>query len=105
MAIYETKREWSPEQLGYVRHYLLHDETDVQNLPVCCVGSKATVCVTDNEYVYTTSGWKLESECEEILPGVGGSGGGGGLTEADKAALVQAVIAALPVYDGEVENV
>lgn len=78
MAIYEVKREWSPEQLGYVRHYLLHDETDVQNLPDCCVGSKATVCATDNEYVYTTSGWKLESECEEIRPGGGTSGGNSG---------------------------
>ena len=76
MAIYEVKREWSPEQLGYVRHYLLHHETEVKNLPACCVGSRANVSDTDNEYVYTVNGWMLESECEEIRPG-GGAGSGG----------------------------
>lgn len=70
MAIYEAEREWSPEQLGYVRHFLLHKESDVKDLPECCVGSKATVCETDNEYVCTVNGWKLKSECEEMLKGV-----------------------------------
>lgn len=74
MAIYEVKREWSPEQLGYVRHFLLHHETEVKNLPSCCVGSRANVSDTDNEYVYTVNGWMLESECEEIRPGGGASG-------------------------------
>ena len=74
MAIYEAKREWSPEQLGYVRHFLLHCETDVKNLPECCVGSIATVAETDNEYICTPDGWKLRSECEEIIPGSGGAG-------------------------------
>lgn len=69
MAIYEAKREWSPEQLGYIRHFLLHNEADVKDLPSCCVGSIANVCETDNEYIYTVKGWKLKSECEEMLPG------------------------------------
>ena len=69
MAIYEAKREWSPEQLGYIRHFLLHNEADVKDLPACCVGSIANVCETDNEYIYTVKGWKLKSECEELLPG------------------------------------
>lgn len=72
MAIYEAEREWSPEQLGYVRRFLLHSEADVKDLPVCCVGSRAMVCDTDNEYIYTVNGWKLESDCQEILPGGGG---------------------------------
>lgn len=74
MAVYEAKREWSPEQLGYVRHFLLHNEADVKDLPDCCVGSIATVAETDNEYTYTVNGWKLQSECEEIIPGGGGGG-------------------------------
>jgi len=74
MAIKEIKREWSPCQLGYVKHFLLHDEEDVKDLPRCSVGSTATVSATDNEYVYTVSGWKLKSECDED----GGTGGGGG---------------------------
>lgn len=69
MAIYEANREWSPEQLGYVRHFLLHSEKDVKDLPECCVGSRATVAETDNEYICTVDGWKLQSECEAMLPG------------------------------------
>lgn len=72
MAIYEAAREWSPEQLGYVRHFLLHKESDVKDLPECCVGSKATVCETDNEYVFTASGWKLSSECDGNDAVIGG---------------------------------
>lgn len=62
MAIKEIKREWSPCQLDYVKTYLLHSEADVKDLPKCCVGSKATVSETDNEYYCTESGWKLGSE-------------------------------------------
>lgn len=62
MAIKEIKREWSPCQLDYVKTYLLHSEADVKDLPKCCVGSKATVSETDNEYVCTEDGWKLGSE-------------------------------------------
>ncbi len=69
MAVFEAKREWSPEQLGYVRTFLLHSEKDVKDLPECCIGSKATVSETDNEYVCTVDGWKLKSECKEMLPG------------------------------------
>jgi len=66
MAIKELKREWSPCQLGYVKHFLLHYESDVQDLPDCCVGSIATVSETDNEYVYTADGWKHSNECGEV---------------------------------------
>lgn len=62
MAIKEIKREWSPCQLDYVKTFLLHSEKDVKDLPKCCVGSKATVSETDNEYFCTESGWKLGSE-------------------------------------------
>lgn len=65
MAIKELKREWSPCQLGYVKHFLLHWESDVKDLPECCVGSIATVSETDNEYIYTADGWKHSSECAE----------------------------------------
>lgn len=65
MAIKEIKREWSPEQLGYVKTFLLHTEADVKGLPSCCVGSSATVSETDNEYICTPDGWKLRSECAE----------------------------------------
>lgn len=73
MAIKEVKREWSPCQLGYVKTFLLHYESDLQNVPRCSVGSKAIVSETDNEYVKTVDGWKLLCECDED----GGTGGGG----------------------------
>lgn len=57
MAIKEIKREWSPSQCDYVKHYLLHWEKDVKDLPACCVGSRATVGETDHEYVCTECGW------------------------------------------------
>lgn len=75
MAIKEIKREWSPCQLDYVKTYLLHSEKDVADLPECCVGSKATVSETDNEYFCTVDGWKLSAEIE---PGMGGGGSAGG---------------------------
>jgi len=62
MAIKEIKREWSPCQLDYVKTFLLHSEADVKDLPKCCIGSKATVSETDNEYFCTADGWKLGSE-------------------------------------------
>lgn len=65
MAIKEIKREWSPEQLGFVRTFLLHKEKDVKDLPSCCTGSVATVSETDNEYICTPDGWKLRTECAE----------------------------------------
>ncbi len=74
MAIKEIKREWSPCQLDYVKTYLLHSEKDVADLPKCCVGSKATVSETDNEYFCTVDGWKLSAEIE---PGMGGGGSAG----------------------------
>ena len=74
MAIKELKREWSPEQLDYVKHYLLHWERDVKDLPACCVGSRATVSETDHEYVCTAEcGWvreefkELAAICPEAL--------------------------------------
>lgn len=73
MAIKEIKREWSPEQLDYVKHYLLHTEADVKDLPKCCIGSRATVGETDHEYVCAESGWvreefkELATICPEIL--------------------------------------
>lgn len=67
MAIKELKREWSPEQLDYVKHYLLHWERDVKDLPACCVGSRATVSETDHEYVCTAEcGWVRE-EFKELV--------------------------------------
>lgn len=98
MAIYEVKREWSPEQLGYVRHFLLHNEADVKNLPACCVGSRGHVSDTDNEYVYTVNGWMLESECEEIRPG-GGTSGVDEVARQQIAALTEE-IAKLPTTGG-----
>lgn len=77
MAIKEIKREWSPCQLDYVKTYLLHSEKDVADLPKCCVGSKATVSETDNEYFCTADGWKLSTEIEPGMGGGGGSAGGG----------------------------
>lgn len=76
MAIKVIKREWSPCQLDYVKTFLLHSEKDVKDLPKCCVGSKATVSETDNEYYCTADGWKLGSELEGNTGG-GSSGGGG----------------------------
>lgn len=67
MAIKEIKREWSPCQLDYVKTFLLHSEKELKDLPKCCIGSKAIVSETDNEYFCTESGWKLGSE-------LGGSG-------------------------------
>ncbi len=73
MAIKEIKREWSPEQLDYVKHYLLHKESDVKDLPKCCIGSRATVGETDHEYVCAECGWvradfvELAEICPEIL--------------------------------------
>ncbi len=73
MAIKEIKREWSPEQLDYVKHYLLHYEADVKGLPKCCIGSRATVSETDNEYVCAECGWvradfvELSTICPEVL--------------------------------------
>lgn len=72
MAIKELKREWSPCQCDYVKHFLLHSESDVKHLPDCCVGSRATVSETDNEYVYTASGWKHSSECDGNGTAIGG---------------------------------
>lgn len=61
MAIKEIKREWSPEQLGYVKEFLLHSEKDVKNLPSCCIGSKAKVSETGNVYVCSASGeWAVK---------------------------------------------
>lgn len=62
MAIKEIKREWSPCQLDYVKTFLLHSEKELKDLPKCCIGSKAIVSETDNEYFCTESGWKLGSE-------------------------------------------
>lgn len=73
MAIKEIKREWSPCQLDYVKTFLLHSEKDVKDLPKCCVGSKATVSETDNEYFCTESGWKLGSELGSNSAGGGSS--------------------------------
>ena len=73
MAIKEIKREWSPEQLDYVKHYLLHYEADVKDLPKCCIGSRATVSETDNEYVCAECGWvradfvELSALCPDLL--------------------------------------
>lgn len=74
MAIKEIKREWCPSQLAYVKEFLLHCEEELQHMPRCSVGSKATVSETDNEYVKTTDGWKLLCDCDED----GGQGAGGG---------------------------
>ena len=74
MAIKEIKREWQPCQLAYVKHFLLHTEDDLKNMPRCSVGSRATVSETDNEYVKTADGWKLLCDCDED----GGQGAGGG---------------------------
>lgn len=85
MAIKEIKREWCPSQLAYVKEFLLHCEEELQHMPRCSVGSKATVSETDNEYVKTTDGWKLLCDCDED----GGQGaGGGGLTEEQVIALI-----------------
>lgn len=73
MAIKEIKREWCPSQLAYVKEFLLHSEDELESVPRCSVGSKATVSETDNEYVKTTDGWKLLCDCDED----GGTGGGG----------------------------
>lgn len=73
MAIKEIKREWSPEQLDYVKHYLLHTESDVKDLPKCCIGSRATVGETDHEYVCAECGWvradfvELAAICPDLL--------------------------------------
>ena len=73
MAIKEIKREWSPEQLDYVKHYLLHSESDVKDLPKCCIGSRATVGDTDHEYVCSECGWvreefkELSAICPDLL--------------------------------------
>lgn len=74
MAIKELKREWCPSQLAYVKEFLLHREEELQHMPRCSVGSKATVSETDNEYVKTTDGWKLLCDCDED----GGQGAGSG---------------------------
>lgn len=65
MAIKEIRREWSPCQVGYVKHFLLHSEADVKDLPKCCIGSKATVSETDNEYICMADGWKNAAEYDE----------------------------------------
>lgn len=65
MAIKEIKREWSPCQCGYVKTFLLHSEADVANLPKCCVGSKAIVSETDNEYLCTADGWKNSASFDD----------------------------------------
>ena len=57
MAIKEIKREWSPCHCGYVKTFLCHYEKEVADLPQCCVGSRAMVSDTDNEYICTASGW------------------------------------------------
>ena len=65
MAIKEIKREWSPCQCGYVKTFLLHSEADVANLPKCCVGSRAIVSETDNEYLCTADGWKNSASFDD----------------------------------------
>lgn len=92
MAIREVKSEWSPEQLDYVKSFLCHYESDVAELPECCVGSSAKVSETNNEYVVSSSGkWVTRGKAMEE----------GGMPTTDD--LVSAVIAALPVYGGETE--
>ena len=65
MAIKEIKREWSPCHCGYVKTFLCHYEKDVADLPKCCVGSRAMVSDTDNEYICTASGWVNAAEFDE----------------------------------------
>jgi len=91
MAIKEIKREWSPCQLDYVKTFLLHSEKDVKDLPKCCVGSKATVSETDNEYYCTADGWKLGSEL-----GGGGSSEVVILPETEVAAITESPITTAP---------
>ena len=98
MAIKEIKREWSPCQLDYVKTFLLHSEKELKDLPKCCIGSKAIVSETDNEYFCTESGWKLGSEL-----------GGGGevviLPETEIAAITESPIANAPNAMPEVGKV
>ena len=87
MAIKEIKREWSPEQLGYVKRYLLHTEADVKDLPKCCVGSIAMVSETNREYICTGDAWE-QREKVQTAP----------TTDIDE--IVAAVIEALPNASG-----
>ena len=74
MAIKEVKRYWESCQLDYVKEFLCHTEKDVEQLPACCVGSKAYVNETGNWYACgKDQTWKLEEEATEEG---GGSGGG-----------------------------
>ena len=73
MAIKEVKRYWESCQLDYVKEFLCHTEKDVEQLPACCVGSKAYVTETGNWYACgKDQTWKLEEEATEE----GGTGGG-----------------------------
>lgn len=67
MAIKEIRREWSACQLGYVCEFMLHTEKDVQDLPICCVGSVAHVSETNTDYVCTGKRWVLRADEIVIL--------------------------------------
>lgn len=74
MAIREVKSEWSPEQLDYVKSFLCHYESDVAELPECCVGSNAKVSETNSEYVVSSSGkWVTRGKAIEEGGMLGGS--------------------------------
>lgn len=63
MAIKHVRETWSACQLDFVKEFVINKEADIAKLPVCCVGSKATVAETNNKYVCCADGsWKLESK-------------------------------------------
>lgn len=72
MAIREMEREWNACQLDFVKRFLLHYESDVKDLPICCVGSIAEVAETGNVYVLSSDKtWVLR----DTAIGTGGMGG------------------------------
>ncbi len=78
MAIKEVKRYWESCQLDYVKEFLCHTEKDVEQLPACCVGSKAYVNETGNWYACGKDQvWKLEQEATEEGGGKPGGTGAG----------------------------
>lgn len=75
MAIKEVRKTWDSYQLDYVKEFILHDETELKQLPECAVGSKATVASSNKTYVIDRK--KNWTERDKAIEEDGDNAGGG----------------------------
>lgn len=81
MSIKEVRSKWSNCELDFVKEFVIHSESEVADLPKCCVGSTAIVCETGNRYVCCRDGsWKPREVAIEEDPGESGGNTGGGVS-------------------------